>query len=293
MPDTTNPQADPLAVARATNQRLNARAQRLESELAAYRRAVAQWEISDQMTYVPLRSLAVIAKAAGLAVPERWELHYERVERLEAAAVPVPAPTDRAVRAQRYGQALRRWGLLDEVNNPKDAEDFAVVDLLAIADAEQAELRRERDLAIAHDRQPYPTAWAYEQACAALNRKTEQIERVRSVLESEAVVGRNALDYRGLITSALMVDAAPVSGPGGAADETQAHPPVTEYRLEFFDADMWNPISQKRQTLDEVRATRDIFRRGYPDARLRIVRWDETSTVVESDEQPAVEDPTP
>ena len=26
---------------------------------------------------------------------------------------------------------------------------------------------RERDLAVAHDRQPYPTAWAYEKACAA------------------------------------------------------------------------------------------------------------------------------
>jgi hypothetical protein len=50
------------------------------------------------------------------------------------------------------------------------------------------------------------------------------IERVRSVLESEAVVGRSALDYRGLITSALMADAVPVSGPGGAADETQAEP---------------------------------------------------------------------
>lgn len=33
--------------------------------------------------------------------------------------------------------------------------------------AEAAE--RERDLAIAHDRQPYPTAWAYEQVCKARN----------------------------------------------------------------------------------------------------------------------------
>ncbi|MEU9470470.1 hypothetical protein AB0D78_28400 [Streptomyces avermitilis] len=126
-------------------------------------------------------------------------------------AAPAAAPSataDRAARAERYGQVLRRWGLLDEVNDPKAAEEFAVTDLLAIADAEQAELRRERDLAIAHDRQPYPTAWAYEQACKALRRKTEAIERVRSVLESEAVVGRSALDYRGLITSALMADEA-------------------------------------------------------------------------------------
>lgn len=77
-------QTDDLAEARATNQRLNRRTQELESELAAYRRAVADWEISEQGAYVPLRTLAMIAKAAGLEVPERWELHYERVERLEA-----------------------------------------------------------------------------------------------------------------------------------------------------------------------------------------------------------------
>lgn len=74
-----------LEVARATNQRLNREKQQLESELAAYRRAVADWEISDHGTYVPLRTVATIAKAAGLDVPARWELHYERVERAEAA----------------------------------------------------------------------------------------------------------------------------------------------------------------------------------------------------------------
>ncbi|WP_319052659.1 hypothetical protein [Streptomyces europaeiscabiei] len=71
--------------ARATNRRLNRRAQELEAELAAYRRAVDQWEINERGTYVPLRALAAIAKAAGLPVPERWELHYERVEQAETA----------------------------------------------------------------------------------------------------------------------------------------------------------------------------------------------------------------
>ena len=84
LPAPTDQTADDLAAARATNQRLNLRAQRLESELAAYRRAVAQWEINERGAYVPLRSLAAIAKAAGVEVPERWELHYERVERVEA-----------------------------------------------------------------------------------------------------------------------------------------------------------------------------------------------------------------
>lgn len=43
----------------------------------------------------------------------------------------------RAERRRRYGDVLRRWGLLDEVNNPQDTEEFFVTDLLAIADAEQ------------------------------------------------------------------------------------------------------------------------------------------------------------
>jgi hypothetical protein len=35
---------------------------------------------------------------------------------------------------------------------------------------EVEELRRERDLALAHDTQPYPTADAYEKVCAALEK---------------------------------------------------------------------------------------------------------------------------
>lgn len=38
------------------------------------------------------------------------------------------------------------------------------------------------------------------------------IERVRAVLETEAVVGRSALEYRGLITSALMAAEAQQDG---------------------------------------------------------------------------------
>lgn len=49
----------------------------------------------------------------------------------------------------------------------------AAGELLADKDAEIAELTRERDLAITHDRQPYPTAWAYEQACKALHERDE------------------------------------------------------------------------------------------------------------------------
>lgn len=42
---------------------------------------------------------------------------------------------------------------------------------------------RERDLAIAHDRQPYPTAWAYEQVCKALHSKEDALSQANTARE--------------------------------------------------------------------------------------------------------------
>jgi Domain of unknown function (DUF397) len=50
--------------------------------------------------------------------------------------------------------------------------------------AERDRLREERDLAAAHDRQPYPTAEAYERACAALEKHRQRAD------EAEAEVHR-------------------------------------------------------------------------------------------------------
>lgn len=44
------------------------------------------------------------------------------------------------------------------------------------------ELIRERDLAIAHDRQPYPTQWAYDQAVAALEAQRQRAERAEALV---------------------------------------------------------------------------------------------------------------
>jgi hypothetical protein len=48
---------------------------------------------------------------------------------------------------------------------------------------ENARLRRERDLAVAHDTQPYPTADAYEKVCAVLREREIEVERLRAVVE--------------------------------------------------------------------------------------------------------------
>lgn len=56
----------------------------------------------------------------------------------------------------------------------------------ASRDEEVKALREERDRAIAHDTQPYPTAWAYEQACKALVSSDAEIAALRArVAEAE------------------------------------------------------------------------------------------------------------
>ena len=50
------------------------------------------------------------------------------------------------------------------------------------------EFRKERDLAVLHDRQPYPTAWAYEKACEALEKAKKEIAaQVEQIGEWKAV----------------------------------------------------------------------------------------------------------
>ncbi|MGE9282302.1 hypothetical protein ACP4B2_27660 [Streptomyces rochei] len=79
------------------------------------------------------------------------------------------------------------------------------------------------------DRQAVDSFRAYLTARAAL-------QRIRTVLETEHVAGRTALEYRGLITAALMADET-------AATETQ--PPATPVVCEGF---VW--IGQSFATCD-------------------------------------------
>ncbi|MFC6080990.1 hypothetical protein [Sphaerisporangium aureirubrum] len=65
--------------------------------------------------------------------------------------------------------------------------------VLAVVRPELDRLREERDQAIAHDRQPYPTQWAYDQACAALWRHRGRADRAQAVCDllSDIIAGLN------------------------------------------------------------------------------------------------------
>ncbi|MFI0236360.1 hypothetical protein [Streptomyces sp. NPDC016845] len=74
------------------------------------------------------------------------------------------------------------------------------------------------------------------------------------------------------------------------AHQAEPWPTVTDFALEVRETDMWVGITYKRKTIEEVRQRRESYRRRFPNARFRIVRWDERSTVVEADPERTVEE---
>jgi DNA repair exonuclease SbcCD ATPase subunit len=78
-----------------------------------------------------------------------------------------------------------------------------IVDHLRPPLAEVEELRRqverlteERDQAIAHDRQPYPTQWAYDHACEALEKHRQRADNAERALDE---VMKERDDYHNLL----------------------------------------------------------------------------------------------
>ena len=101
-------------------------------------------------------------------VPERAE---------EQGEAPQSAPTDEDFTVAIDSILDRLVPVLGVVAHERTRDSLGAV----LAPLVQ-QLRRDRDSAIAHDRQPYPTAWAYEQACKALRKHQERAERLASIL---------------------------------------------------------------------------------------------------------------
>jgi len=75
-----------------------------------------------------------------------------------------------------------------------DAETAEADERIAALESKLRTVERERDLAIAHDRQPYPTAAAYEAACEALNATKSKLREAeeRNVQLRAALYGTTA-----------------------------------------------------------------------------------------------------
>ncbi|MBW1779285.1 MAG: hypothetical protein JRL30_00960 [Deltaproteobacteria bacterium] len=64
-------------------------------------------------------------------------------------------------------------------------------------EAQLIRVKEERDLAVAHDWQPYPTAWAYSQACRTIERKRLRIAELEAEvkrLQDAAVPGLSEVE---------------------------------------------------------------------------------------------------
>jgi hypothetical protein len=123
-------------------------------------------------------------------------------------------PDSETARSERYAQAIRTAG--DTAYGNRPFYEAITEAAIAVADAEQAELRRERDLAIAHDRQPYPTAWAYEQACKALRKHQERADA------AEAALARVRLLHDNLVASVELASPEDPITRGAAAERIAA-----------------------------------------------------------------------
>jgi len=86
---------------------------------------------------------------------------------------------DLVIRVKKLEEQNEKLRMVDTRHGVK------LVDRLGMAENKVKELERELKLAILHDRQPYPTADAYEKVCKALHAKEKRIEELGSERDSE------------------------------------------------------------------------------------------------------------
>ncbi|MGW0795969.1 hypothetical protein [Streptomyces sp. NPDC002692] len=148
----------------------------------------------DACSSVEIDGEEIRVRGAGTMSPESRAAFGEVVEAVKRRYLAEHPPTEPVdpERRERYAEALYAtletspsrspWASLGAIRR---LVWYARADAaMAVSDAEQTKLRRDLELAVAHDRQPYPTAWAYGQACQALRRKTDALERVLTLAAS-------------------------------------------------------------------------------------------------------------
>lgn len=172
--------------------------------------ALAQWCRVHEITEAPcerceLRLNAVLAALAGdpgdllarmaaaMRDPSCECLTHDGpcIEHLVAAAL--------SVRWEHAAHLAARVGDAERRAEHAESEHQVTQDRLAEARRELAQAREERDLAIAHDRQPYPTAWAHEQATTALEHHRQRADTAEATIERARKVANNSRTSMGTV----------------------------------------------------------------------------------------------
>lgn len=115
-----------------------------------------------------------LRQAEGEAAADEASLDHVRVTLVEELDLPddMSLPDALSAVATKVDAAYAERDQLRASLKYEEDRSVEVAEEMRQLRADLAEARGERDLAVAHDQQPYPTAWAYEQACKALRRKT-------------------------------------------------------------------------------------------------------------------------
>lgn len=190
--------------------------------------------------------------------------------------------TPAEVRLEQYGRRTKTWStatydsgtekalheiacqLRDTLEDTRDQRNAA---RLKVAGLEDRVAELEKQLAESTRADHYTEA---------ARTATETAARLRA--EGHTTRARGAEDVADLLHAAARQET--------AAPDAAPWPPVTVYTVEIWDTDTWVGASRKCGTPDEARERRDAARRRLPNGRFRIVRWDETSTVMETDPEP-------
>jgi hypothetical protein len=191
---------------------------------------VAEWCDLTDRKQLPITTADVRTWLKGARCGRQLAADRAAVERASEPTEPGTTASDDGLREQ-YAAAIwerqnpgRQWADC-EYRWRADAEADADA-VMAVRDRRLEQLTRARDLAIAHDRQPYPTAWAYEQACKALETHRKRADDAEATLAAiQRLADRYPVDIDTAHLEAALDGQDPAEDPAEDIDDWCDQPP--------------------------------------------------------------------
>lgn len=168
----------------------------------------------------------------------------------ECAPPASPAPEPEAWDTVEASRLFKAWAELSKFPIASDDRWFAVARKAGEIAAERygpelERLRGELALAIAHDRQPYPTAHAYEQVCSALEAERKIVGRVWKALGITTYEGANGKSIDELVAEQKAALDAPQPAPAPPISRERLAAELLASTMTFFSADEWEARIRK------------------------------------------------